>query len=124
MLITSPSEFRALTETAGTAEDQVRRVRGWAKALGLPRYVFGTVPHEPKPFYIDFGSPIYIDIFVRYLGEATRLGLSEMLPAHDELWLSDADGGSYTSELRFAAVDPVPWSAASASVPGPVGERG
>jgi len=106
-----PAEFRALVEDSGGAEaDPVRRVAAWAKRLGLPRYLFGTVPHEPKPFYLDLGSPIYIDIFVRYLTGATALGLSEMLPAHGELWLSDADGKSYTSELRFAAVDPRHWS--------------
>lgn len=110
-----PAEFRALTEEAGSIEDQVRRVRTWARAHGMPRHVFATVPHEPKPFYVDFGSAIYIDIFVRYLGDATRLGVSEMLPAHDELWLRDADARSYTSELRFAAVDPVRWTAASGS---------
>jgi hypothetical protein len=106
-----PSEFRALGEDGGQPEaDPVRRVAAWAKRLGLPRHVFGTVPHEPKPFYLDLGSPIYIDLFVRYLTNATALGLSEMLPAHDELWLSDRAGKAYTSELRFAAVDPQRWS--------------
>ena len=90
--------------------DPVRRVNAWARRLGLPRHVFGTVPHEPKPFYVDFGSPIYIDLFVRYLKDATALGLSEMLPGLGDLWLSDASGSSYTSELRFAAVDPQKWS--------------
>jgi hypothetical protein len=92
----------------------VRRVGAWARRIGLPRYVFGVVPHEPKPFYVDLGSPIYIDIFLSYLANATALGLSEMLPAHGELWLSDVDGRSYTSELRFAAVDPERWSPARA----------
>ena len=32
------------------------------------------------------------------------LTLTEMLPAPDQLWLSD-DRGSYTSELRVVAVD-------------------
>jgi hypothetical protein len=100
---------RELTEPA-TELERVRRVNAWARRLGLPRHVFGTVPHEPKPFYVDFGSPIYIDLFVRYLTNATALGLSEMLPGHDELWLSDASGKLYTSELRLAAVDPEAWS--------------
>jgi hypothetical protein len=114
-----PAEFRALIGDAGGVEDQVRRVRGWARALGLPRCVFASVPHEPKPFYVDFGSPSYIDIFVRCLGDAARLAISEMLPGHDQLWLSDADGRSYTSELRFAAVDPERWTEA----PGPLEDR-
>jgi hypothetical protein len=118
-----PADFRELAEPA-TEPERVRRVNAWARRLGLPRYVFGTVPHEPKPFYIDFGSPIYIDVFVRYLSGATALGLSEMLPGHDELWLRDRDGGSYTSELRIAAVDPEPWSAVPGSITGSRQERG
>jgi hypothetical protein len=104
------AEFRELADDVGGASDRVRRVGTWAKRLGLPRHAFGTVPHEPKPFYVDLASPIYIDDFVRYLTDATTLGLSEMLPASDELWLTDRDGNSYTSELRFAAVDPQRWS--------------
>jgi len=34
-----------------------------------------------------------------------------MLPTFDELWLEDAQGSRYTSELRIAAVDPQPWRA-------------
>ncbi|HEY0194605.1 MAG TPA: lantibiotic dehydratase [Kofleriaceae bacterium] len=105
------AELRALVDAEHGAErDPIRRVRTWADQLGLPRYLFGTVPHEPKPFYLDLGSPIYIDIFVRYLADATSLGLSEMLPGHADLWLTDAAGAAYTSELRFAAVDPQPWA--------------
>ena len=104
-----PADFGELTKATGES-DRIRRVSAWARRLGLPRFAFGTVPHEPKPFYVDFGSPVYIDIFVRYLTDATALGLSEMLPAHHELWLRDGDGRSYTSELRLAAVDPECWS--------------
>ncbi|HEY0990138.1 MAG TPA: lantibiotic dehydratase [Kofleriaceae bacterium] len=105
----TPGEFSELTRPAEEAE-RIRRISAWARRLGLPRFAFGTVPDEPKPFYVDFGSPIYIDVFVRYLTGATALGLSEMLPAHDELWLRDGHGRSYTSELRLAAVDPECWS--------------
>jgi hypothetical protein len=108
-----PTEFRALTEATSEA-DRIKRVHAWARRLGVPRHVFATVPHEPKPIYIDFSSPVLVDVFVRMLAKATALGLSEMLPAHDELWLPDADHNAYTCELRIAAVDPVAWS----SVPG------
>jgi hypothetical protein len=117
-----PADFRELTEPA-TEPERVKRVNAWARRLGLPRYVFGTVPHEAKPFYVDLGSPIYIDVFVRYLAKATALGLSEMLPGPGELWLRDAAGEPYTSELRIAAVDPEPWSA-SAPAAGAPGEPG
>jgi hypothetical protein len=118
-----PAEFHELTEQV-TEPERVKRVNTWARRLGLPRYVFGTVPHEPKPFYLDLGSPIYIDVFVRYLRGATALGLSEMLPGHDELWLLDGDGASYASELRVAAVDPEPWSAEPGAIAGSLRERG
>jgi hypothetical protein len=114
-----PAGFRELAEPA-TEPERVKRVNAWARRLGVPRYVFATVPHEPKPIYVDFGSPILIDNFVRLLPKATTLGLSEMLPGHDDLWLPDADGNLYTCELRVAAVDPEPWSAA----PGALEDRG
>jgi len=68
------------------------------------------VPPEPKPIYVDFGSPVQVEIFVSYLRAADELGLSEMLPGHDDLWLHDARGSRYTSELRLAATDPRRWS--------------
>lgn len=105
-----PAAFRELTDPA-TEPELVRRVNAWARRLGAPRHVFVTVPHEPKPIYVDFASPILIDNFVRLLPKATALGLSEMLPGHGELWLPDADDQRYTCELRIAAVDPEPWSA-------------
>ncbi|HEY0990137.1 MAG TPA: lantibiotic dehydratase, partial [Kofleriaceae bacterium] len=101
--------FRQLTEP-GTEADLIRRVNAWARGLGMPRYVFVTVPHEPKPFYVDFSSPILVDNFLRLLPKAPTLGVSEMLPGHDGLWLPDAAGQRYSCELRVAAVDPVRWS--------------
>jgi len=103
-----PADLRELTEEAPEAE-RVKRVNAWAGRLGVPRHAFATVPHEPKPIYVDFSSPILVDNFVRLLLKATSLGLSEMLPAHDDLWLPDAEGNLYTCELRLAAVDPEPW---------------
>jgi hypothetical protein len=97
-------------EVVAPAETSYETVARWARRLGLPRFVFATVPPEPKPIYVDFGSPVQIEIFVTYLRAATELGLSEMLPGHDQLWLSDAQGRRYTSELRMAVTDPVRWS--------------
>jgi hypothetical protein len=109
-----PTAFRELTEAASEPE-LIKRVNAWARRLGVPRYAFATVPHEPKPIYVDFSSPILVDNFLRLLPKATTVGLSEMLPGHDDLWLPDADGQRYTCELRIAAVDREPWSAAPAS---------
>jgi hypothetical protein len=87
-------------------------VRRWRRRWALPRFVFVTVPVEPKPFYVDFDSPIYVEIFVKSVrrladsGLAERtLSVSEMLPAPNQLWLPDAAGNTYAAELRIVARD-------------------
>lgn len=84
-------------------------VRRWARRHGLPRHCFFKLPTEPKPCYVDFESAVYVEMFARMAAGASGLACSEMLPRADEAWLLDADGRRYTSELRIAAVDPVPW---------------
>jgi len=97
-------------ETASEAE-RFLSVRRWARAQELPRFVFVKVPGELKPFYIDFDSPIYVDILakavrrVRGYGAEAQITLSEMLPGYEDLWLPDAKGQHFTSELRLVAVD-------------------
>lgn len=65
-----------------------------------------------KPLYLDFDSPIYVDIFTKAIRKMDGQSksnepvlLTEMLPAPDRLWLPDAEGRCYTSELRMVAVD-------------------
>lgn len=84
----------------------------FAKSHNMPRLVFAKLPIEPKPFYVDFDSPIYIDIFARLVRRMLERGdgdapitISEMVPSPDQTWLTDAGGRRYTSELRFVAVD-------------------
>lgn len=86
--------------------------RRWMRRLNLPRFVFVKVPVEVKPFYVDFDSPIYVEILtkmVRRLVASDRAQeatvLTEMLPAPDQLWLTDSGGQTYTSELRMVARD-------------------
>jgi hypothetical protein len=76
--------------------------------------VFVKSPEEPKPVYLDFDSPLYVDLFCRMARQAARLAVTEMIPAVDEVWLSDAQGDRYTCELRVAIVDPLAWSPAGA----------
>jgi lantibiotic biosynthesis dehydratase-like protein len=92
--------------------DRFVAARRWARVQGMPRFVFVKSAIESKPFYVDFASPIYIDICAKAIrlaaenkAEEGRISISEMLPAHDELWLPDIDGEKYTSELRIVAVD-------------------
>jgi Lantibiotic dehydratase, N terminus len=88
------------------------RTRRWRAAEGLPRFVFVVSPTEPRPFYVDFDSPLYVNLFVkaaRRLARSdagARLVVTEMLPTPEQVWLTDDRGERYTSELRFVAVDP------------------
>jgi hypothetical protein len=100
------------SELAFTADHGFERfvaARRWARARGLPRFVFVRVPSETKPCFVDFESPIFIDMLVRLIRGAPIVKVSEMLPAVDQTWLNDADRRSYTSELRITLVDPEPW---------------
>lgn len=86
--------------------------RRWAQSHDLPRSAFVKVRIERKPFYLDFDSPIFVEIFTKAVRRACSavpdegsVTISEMLPRMDQLWLPDAEGRRYTSELRFVAVD-------------------
>lgn len=86
--------------------------RRWAQSHEMPRFVFAKVATEPKPCFIDFDSPMYVEMFLKMVRQDLRedpaafsLAITEMLPAPDRLWLQDKDGEHYTSELRFVAVD-------------------
>ncbi|HVF42751.1 MAG TPA: lantibiotic dehydratase [Pyrinomonadaceae bacterium] len=86
--------------------------RRWAKSHGMPRFVFVKASTEVKPFYLDFDSPIYLDIFAKVVRQAAQqadpdasIAVTEMLPTPDQTWLPDAQGRHYTSELRMVAVD-------------------
>lgn len=86
--------------------------RAWARQNGLPSCVFFNVPVEDKPAYLDFGSPILIDVFSKMIrrtlegkGPAATIELSEMLPGIEDTWLPDSHGNRYTCEFRMVAVD-------------------
>ncbi|MFJ7212903.1 lantibiotic dehydratase [Amycolatopsis sp. NPDC098790] len=97
-----------------TDTDEARRfvhARQWRDELELPRFVFVVSPTEPRPFYVDFDSPVYVNILakaVRRLARqdpAGRLTITEMLPTPDRTWLTDDQGATYTAELRLIVVD-------------------
>jgi len=86
--------------------------RRWARDNHLPRYVFVKAPVERKPFYVDFESPVYINILAKAVRRSQEFGpenalltVSEMLPLADQAWLTDAEGNRYSSEFRMIAVD-------------------
>lgn len=86
--------------------------RRWMREHDIPRWAFVKTPTERKPFFVDFDSPILMNMFSkmirRSLDSNDQNGLivvTEMLPAFGETWLMDADDQRYTSELRIVAVD-------------------
>lgn len=93
-------------------EQRFLAARAWMQEQQLPRFVFVKVPTEQKPCFVDFASPVSLDIFARLVQqnqsadqEKLSIVLSEMLPGPEASWLQDAAGEHYTSELRFIAVD-------------------
>ncbi|HET8682732.1 MAG TPA: amino acid adenylation domain-containing protein [Micromonosporaceae bacterium] len=95
--------------------DESRRflaARRWVTGCGLPRYVFARTAGEMKPIFVDLANLASVDLLARAVrrarrnrGEGAPVTVSEMLPTPDQLWLSDAQGRRYTSELRICAVD-------------------
>jgi hypothetical protein len=78
----------------------------------MPRFVFIKTPVEMKPCFVDFDSPIYIDLFLKLIRRTREQGpddslidVTEMLPTPDQLWLQDRQGRRYTSEFRLVALD-------------------
>ncbi|WP_175409612.1 lantibiotic dehydratase, partial [Streptomyces sp. TRM64462] len=95
-------------------KDEARRfvrARRWRERHGLPRFVFVVLPTEPRPFYVDFDSPVYVNILAKAVRRMARREpegravITEMLPTPEQAWLVDDRGDAYTSELRFVAVD-------------------
>jgi hypothetical protein len=84
-------------------------LRRWRAELELPRWVFVKVPEEPKPMYVDFDSPLYVELFTKIVRKASAVVVSEMLPTPEQTWLPDAAGERYTSEFRIVTVDPTHW---------------
>ncbi len=91
---------------------RMRAARAWMRRYGLPELVFVRVPGEPKPTLVDLGNPLSVDAFTGLLRTAAdrvpgpvSVGVSEMLPGPDGLWLG-AEGARLTCELRILATRP------------------
>ena len=123
-LVVARETWRLPAGDLGFAEekDEARRyvrARRWREEQGLPRFVFVVSPTESRPFYVDFDSPVYVTIFAKAMRRLARkdpaglVTVTEMLPTPEQTWLTDDEGRSYTSELRFVAVDEEGGSAAA-----------
>ena len=94
------------------SSDRYAQTRKWRHLHAMPRFVFFKAPVEPKPCYLDFESPILVDIFCKMVRRTQDAGsadaaidISEMLPTPDQIWLTDAENNRYTNEFRFVIVD-------------------
>jgi Lantibiotic dehydratase, C terminus./Lantibiotic dehydratase, N terminus. len=105
--------FQAAEIEFAEEKDEASRflaARRWAREQGMPRFVFIKSPIEVKPVFVDFDSPVYLNILSKMVRKGLRNDCSdfvftEMLPTPGQCWLPDANGQKYASELRFIAVD-------------------
>ncbi|GGV79749.1 MULTISPECIES: lantibiotic dehydratase [Streptomyces] len=103
----------ALPDKADRERDYLA-VRRWVARSGLPERLFVKFPEETKPSLMDFTSPTLVLAFAGLARAARRhdpdadVTLSEVLPALEDSWLTDADGERYVSELRLQISRKVP----------------
>lgn len=112
-LVVARETWRTTVDATGLTaangdRDRYLAVRRWQRELGLPERVFVKLEAEVKPFYADLTSPIYTDLLCVMLRSAGhgRVTVTEVLPDVNQHWLRDAEGRSYSSELRMHIVDP------------------
>lgn len=84
--------------------------RRWLREAGLPELVFASISSETKPLFVDFRSEVQVGNLAQLLRtaaetEGASVTFSEMMPGPEELWLADAEGNRYTSELRLQFID-------------------
>ena len=98
-------------------------VARWRERHQLPRHVFVHTSEEPKPYYVDLESPLFVNQMLRAAPRPERvagsgsaaneraasapwaLHVTEMLPAPDELWVRDP-AGCYASEFLLHLMHP------------------
>jgi hypothetical protein len=89
--------------------------RRWRRRLNLPERCFVKVATEPKPFYVDLSSPLFVSACCAVLRAACRarngdvaVTVTEMLPDLGHAWVPGPGGERYFGELRLQVTDPRP----------------
>jgi hypothetical protein len=89
--------------------------RRWRRRLNLPERCFVKVATEPKPFYVDLSSPLFVSACCAVLRAACKgrnanvaVTVTEMLPDLGDAWVPGPDGEQYFGELRLQITDPEP----------------
>lgn len=88
----SPARFFA-------AVDCWRRTRGIPDQVFLPRPA-GSNTHRDKPLFIDFNSPIFVELFRQRLAGSEQLGMEEVLPTVKD-GIPDESGARWAVELQL-----------------------
>jgi hypothetical protein len=93
----------------------------WRRRHGLPRHVFVHTSEESKPRYVDLESPIYVDLLRRAAAslsgkKSPTLHVTEMYPAPEDLWITDASDRRYASEFLVQLQGPEGRTARSKSM--------
>lgn len=124
-LVVARETWRTTVADTGLTEVTAERerylaARRWRLDSGLPERVFVKVGTEVKPCYVDFTSPLSVQMLATMLrsarlehGDAVSVTLSEMLPAPEQCWLPDAAGNRYASEFRLQFTDPLEYTPAA-----------
>jgi hypothetical protein len=89
--------------TAGLRAFDPQRMRltaDWRRREGVPRHVFVHASNDTKPYYLDFESSWFLELFERRRAESPAgvVHVTEMLPGPDEMWVRDSDG-RYATEF-------------------------
>ena len=92
--VLEPAELSFLREASEF--DQFQGARRLRLVLGMPERVFVRTPEEPKPFFVDFSSPLLIQMWAGMARDGSGAVVSEMLPDLTEGWLTDASDNVYT----------------------------
>jgi hypothetical protein len=95
------STWGANPQRPSDADLLVRAARLRAK-LGMPRYTYVHAGSEPKPYYVDFASPLALRQVQQLAAVNDRLTFTEMLPGPDDLWLREGNA-RYCCEFRMTA---------------------
>ena len=89
----------------GDPADRFRAAQRLRTELCLPARAFFKCAGEPKPQFVHFDSPVFVENLAHAARRDQRIALSEMLPDWDQVWFRDSAGQRYASEFRLVAVD-------------------
>jgi hypothetical protein len=80
-----------------------------AARYGLPRHSYWRPVRVVKPVYLDLCSPVLAGLLLTAVravdGGTGTFTFTEMYPGPGQLWLTDAQGSRYTSEIRLTLAD-------------------